>query len=356
MAISSAGRARLLFWVALAWAPFALLWGLFNVLSFGARPAQALITGFNAIGWAAILGLGVWWVTGRLSWPASVRPSFYLAHVALALVYSSLWSVFGTFTALLLTREELAQFYEVLTAYISWRMLAGVWLYGLIAGVGYALRIREALVRQERAAIRAEALAVQAKLDALRARLDPHFFFNALNTLSGLIHRDPGEADDALDRIGQLLRRTLAADGTSPVPLADEWSFALEYLELERLRLGDRLRFEAAIDPATDRCLVPTFTIQPLVENAVRHAIAPRLAGGTLRVSAVRNDGRVRVEVHDDGPGPGPANGVPGTGQGLDLLRRRLEALYGGAARLTLETEPGGGTCATVELPAQEAR
>ncbi|MGE0354777.1 MAG: sensor histidine kinase [Gemmatimonadales bacterium] len=349
----SGSRSRLLALVMLAWVPFALLWGLFNLISFDVAPIEAMISGFNAMGWAAVLGLGVWWLTRRLPWPERLRPGFYLQHIALGIVFSATWLLASSTTGLLFAGQSLAMLGRTMTQFLAWRMLTGLWLYGLIAGVAYALQIREALRAQEQAAMRAEALAVRAQLDALRARLNPHFFFNALHALSGLIHRDPAQADDALDRIGQLLRRTLATDSGRLVPLAEEWEFTSDYLDLERLRLGDRLRVATAIDPEVLACAVLPFSIQPLVENAVIHAIAPRSDGGTIRITAGRSNGTVRLTVSDDGPGPG--GGPDGEGHGLNLLRRRLAAVYGSRARLETGPAAGGGFEARVEIPLDRA-
>lgn len=337
----------------LAWAPFAALWSLLTILTFDTPPIQAVRIGVNSIGWAAVLGAGVWYLTGRLPWPARVRPTFYLVHVFLGLTFSGLWLLLSTTTGLLMAGDSLGALVENMTPFIEWRLLTGLWLYGLVAGVGYAIRIRQALVDEQRAAAEANALAVQAQLDSLRARLNPHFFFNALHALSGLIHRDPAQADDALDRIGQLLRRTLATDGVSPVTVEEEWQFASEYLDLERLRLGERLRLDNSIAADARLCLVPSFTIQPLVENAVLHAIAPRIGGGSVNVEVCRSNGRLTIRVSDDGPGlTTPSDEV--TGHGLDLLRRRLDAFYGDDARLSIGTRGEGGCEAVVELPARE--
>jgi LytS/YehU family sensor histidine kinase len=265
-----------------------------------------------------------------------------------------LWLLLSTITGLLMAGEPLTSLIEDMAPFLEWRLLTGLWLYGLVAGVAYAIRIRQALAEQQRAAAEARALAVQAQLDSLRARLNPHFLFNALHALSGLIHQDPARADDALERIGTLLRRTLATDGVRPVPLRDEWDFASEYLDLERLRLGDRLTLATSIAADTEDCLIPSFTIQPLVENAVQHAVAPRLEGATITVETSRANGRLRIRVSDDGPGLGTHH-AESDGHGLDLLRRRLSAFYGDRARLTLTERRAAGCDAVVELPAQDA-
>ncbi len=350
---SGSSNGRIVWRWIVAWIPFAILWAGFSLLSFEVTPRTAALSGINAIGWAALLSAGVVGFTGRLPWPAQVKPGFYLAHVAAGVAFAALWLVLSATTGTLIFGGSVSEIPDAIMSFITWRLLTGLWLYGLVAGVSYAVRIRDALGRQERAAAEARTLAVQAQLDGLRARLNPHFFFNALNALSGLIHQDPDGADDALDRIGRLLRRALATEGTQPVTLAAEWDFTREYLDLERLRLGGRLEVSEAMDPGTLDCLVPAFTLQPLVENAVLHAVAPRVSGGLISVSSAREDGRLVLTVRDDGPGV-PAQPTP-EGHGLDLLARRLEALYGASSRVRLKESPGGGCTVTVDLPAQEA-
>jgi len=234
-----------------------------------------------------------------------------------------------------------------------WQLLTSAWVYGLVAGISYLIRTQRRLREREVAAARAEALAAEAQLQAVRAQLNPHFFYNALHALSTLIRHDPARAEAALDRLGELLRYALDRDGDEPVHLNQEWTFASTYLELERLRLGDRLRLDAQLDDAALECLVPPFVIQPLVENAVRHGIAGRPEGGTLRVRAAARDDRLTLEVSDDGPGADPAEVEAAPGLGLRSLRRRLAAAYRGSERLAVDTAVGRGFRVTVTLPAQ---
>lgn len=335
------------------WGPLAVLWAALNVLTFGAPWGMSLVFGVNTMGWAAILSLPVWSLTARVPWPRGFRPGFYALHVVLGLAFAAAWILLPAVTVGVIRRTPLFELVQGIEGFFSWRMLTGFWLYGLIAGVGYAARIREALVEKERVAARAEALAVRAQLDNLRAWLRPHFLFNALHALSGLIHEDPGLADDALERISQLLRRSLAADGSRLIPLAEEWDFTSEYLELERLRLGDRLRVEPDLEPDALDCRVPAFVLQPLVENAVVHAVSPREEGGLIRVSARRAAAGVELVVRDDGTPPPP--GALPEGHALDLLTRRLDALYGADASLTIEAGGAAGWTVVVRIPVAAA-
>ena len=204
--------------------------------------------------------------------------------------------------------------------------------------------------------MRAEQLRVRAELETLRAQLNPHFLFNTLHSLLSLVRRDPQAAEDALERFGDLLRYTLRTQSgeADDVTLGAEWGFVSNYLELERLRLGDRLRLHASIDATALSARVPAFCLQPLVENAIRHSVAPRSGGGgTLWIDATRSDCALLLEVTDDGPGAEPAALETSDGMGLRLVRQRLEML-GDGAELGIDTRPGAGFRVSVRVPARK--
>jgi two-component system, LytTR family, sensor kinase len=217
--------------------------------------------------------------------------------------------------------------------------------------------------------LRAEARAHEARLAALRLQLQPHFLFNALNAVSTLVADGrPAEANRMLARLADFLRATLDRRDTAEVPLSEEIAFTRQYLEIEEVRFGERLRVEVDVDPETRTALVPAMILQPLVENAVRHAIVPRAAGGAIGIVAARENGILRIGVHDDGPGApqrreGP--GASGLGQGgredtarhglgLANTRQRLEELYGSRAELTLGESVRGGLAVSLRLPFRE--
>lgn len=210
----------------------------------------------------------------------------------------------------------------------------------------------------------------QAQLQGLRLQLQPHFLFNALNTISSTMYDDPRAADTMISRLAELLRVSLRTTQTQEVPLAAELDALDHYLALLRARFGDRLRVELTIDDAARQALVPSLVLQPLVENAVRHGNLARVGTGRIDVYARLQDGQLWLEVEDDGPGPdanviarlpaavrAPADGAHGAdgarggaseesaaraeaGVGLAATSERLRLLYGEASRLTLHTAP----------------
>ena len=232
---------------------------------------------------------------------------------------------------------------------VLWRVLNDLLIYCTLCGLAYAWQ------GADRAA-RAEALRARAELEALRSQLNPHFLFNTFHALLGLVRREPEVAEEAMERLGDLLRYSLRVqrEALDEVALREEWSFVGTYVELERLRLGDRLRTSLEAAPVALQCLVPSFALQTLVENAIRHGIAPRAVGGRLAVQALEVDGRLRIQVEDEAPGAAPKPPEQGQGLGLKLLNDRLAALYAGQASLTLSAA-GTGMRAVLDLPARHA-
>jgi two-component system, LytTR family, sensor histidine kinase AlgZ len=207
------------------------------------------------------------------------------------------------------------------------------------------LALRERELEHERAL----KMALEARLAALEARLQPHFMFNTLNAISALIEEDPAQAERTVERLAALLRFSLDATERGLVPLGHELKIVTDYLEIERTRFGERLAYTLDVPPEAAACEVPPLAVQTLVENSVKHAIAPRPEGGRIRVDAGVAGGRLCVRVWDDGPGFTTAAIRPG--HGLDIVQGRLVARFGGAAGLSVEPRDGG-TLVTLTLPA----
>lgn len=237
------------------------------------------------------------------------------------------------------------------SAMLSVRFQFGLLSYAFVAAWA---TVHESLTRLRASEVAAARLATelaQAQLRALKAQLRPHFLFNTLHAITVLIRRDVDEAERMVMRLSDLLRLALADEGRQEVPLAEELRFTRLYLEIEQVRFRARLGVRWEVPPSVQGALVPALVLQPLVENAIRHAIEPRREGGTLLIRAARHDGALELSVTDDGPGPGVAPARPGQGIGLAATRGRLRELYGEAARLEVGPAPAGGTTAAVRLP-----
>jgi sensor histidine kinase YesM len=345
------------FWqvYASAWLPYAVLYFLIFISEGRSTVAEALADVLSNVGTAAVLGVAALAATDRMPWRATRPVAFFLAQAALAVAYSAAWwaAIAVVFTLRVsLVRGAWSPAY--LRGYaLPWQMFSGVMVYAAIAGIAYAVQAAGQAREQEARAGRAETLRARAELQALRAQLNPHFLFNTLHSLMALVRHEPEQAESALERFAGLLRYTLDAKRAEvdDVPLAQEWAFVRDYLALERIRLGERLRVVEQVDPEALDHPVPAFTLQPLVENAIRHAVAPHARGARVTIRIERVDGALELRVEDDGPGADPAGVAGAAGLGLRVVRQRLETRYGGAARMEVRTAPGEGFAVHVRLP-----
>ncbi|HEX7185996.1 MAG TPA: histidine kinase [Thermoanaerobaculia bacterium] len=341
---------------AAAWLPFLTLY----VAAFTANdvPLQpALRNVLATVLPQALLGALVLRLPRWLPWPEVSRVRFFAAHLGLLLAFilasTAGWVALVRLDALLFGGSfDIGLQLRIL----PWRALNDLLIYCTLAGLSYAWHNAAAGREQAARAARAETMRARAELEALRSQLNPHFILNTFHALVGLVRRDPAVAEAALERLGDLLRYSLRIqrEGVDEVTLRDEWSFVQSYLDLERLRFGDRLRVSFDAAAATLDCFVPSFSLQTLVENAIRHALAPRAEGGHLAVSAHPVDGRLRIQVQDEGPGASAQPPAESHRLGLRLLQERLAALYEGRASLTLRAAQGG-VCAVLEIPVRRS-
>jgi len=214
----------------------------------------------------------------------------------------------------------------------------------LFGGIAYAVHFYRESVRAARDVARMRAELAEAELRALRAQINPHFLFNSLNTIASLIASNPDIAEDTTTRLADVFRYALHASERAEVTLGEELAFLRTYLGIERTRFGDRLRVVDSIGPGLEAARVPSLLLQPLVENAVRHAVAPRHEGGCVTLSAARDGDLLTLEVRDDGPGFDPAPTPPPTedgGFGLHSVRERLRAA-GPPHALAIDSDRGG--------------
>lgn len=224
-------------------------------------------------------------------------------------------------------------------------------VYVMTVGVLLAIDLRRKLRAQELAGARLHAELAKAELDALRVQLHPHFLFNTLNAISMLVRK--GEGDTAVRMIAglsDLLRLALATVGQQEVPLRQELDFLERYLCLQQIRFPDRLRIEMRIAPETLEARVPSLVLQPLAENAVRHGIAPTVAGGSVEIAAAREGEQLVVRVRDTGVGLTPGAESPG-GVGLRNVRARLQHLYPGEHRFRVMNRSEGGVESLLAIP-----
>lgn len=283
---------------------------------------------------------GRWW-----------RP--FLLHLSLAAAIAvadvSMAHLFGSYAGLRYYADS--SFLDILPAMLIKSAFLELFIYSSVIAVSFGLeyhgRYREAALRQSQL----EGKLVEAHLDALKMQLRPHFLFNTLNSISTLTRKgDTGGAVKMIDGLADLLRRSLSSARVELVPLELELDFIRRYLDIATMRFSDRLRAVIDLNPAVRRAKVPNLMLQPLVENALEHGLAPRIAGGSVEVVArAGEDGRtLHIEIRDDGVG---LSGSQRKGVGLTHVRERLAQLYPDRHRFSLEPRPTGGTVALIELP-----
>lgn len=237
----------------------------------------------------------------------------------------------------------------------SWPTRLAIWacaamVVGIPLKIWNAARIEKKLEEQNR-------LLLEARLDALQRQINPHFLFNTLNSIASLVRFRPEQAREMIVKLANILR-ALLKDHDSYVLLRDELHFTDDYLDIEVMRFGkEKLRVVKEINPATLDIPVPSMLLQPLIENSIKHGLEPRISGGTITVRSRLDEGRLIIEVEDDGVGIAPgrqqSSGVlrQGTGIGMRNVRERLEVLFGPAAQFEVSSRPGRGTKVTMAMP-----
>jgi signal transduction histidine kinase len=291
-----------------------------------------------------------------------------VAHAGLGLTIAILHgTLFGVFFQTVIGNNAA---FHTIGASIQWFLLRYLFMdvmtYCAAVGIYYSFEYFSSFrhtalagARSEARATRLELHLAQARLHALRMELNPHFLFNALNAVGGLVRRrEHDKAIEILSRLGDLLRTTLDGDMPSEVPLADELGLLHRFLDIEQVRFGDRLRIVWEVDQDTRAALVPPLILQPLVENALRHGISQRAGAALLRISARRDGSQLELVVRDTGSGLSSAGGrTVREGIGLSNTRARLEQLYGRSAiSVELADVADGGARARLLLPFHETR
>jgi two-component system sensor histidine kinase AlgZ len=218
-------------------------------------------------------------------------------------------------------------------------LVSGVLLFVLAVAFNYLLITFEVSQRAESKALELQVLAREAELKALRAQIDPHFLFNSLNSINALVMTDPAGARRMCVLLADFLRGSLKLGSEERIPLAEEIKLAETYLNIERVRLGSRLKIDRQIDPRCETCLVPPLIMQPLVENAITHGVAPVLEGGVVTLLAERNGAGVKIVVEN--PFESENSAKTGAGLGLKNVKMRLANLYDGNARVDVNQATG---------------
>ena len=318
----------------IAWVPLTAILGALLVLAGGMTALEAAVVSPLLTGVYAFVCLSSWYLC--VAFPIRTSRLFSLAVTltVASVVAASLWVLWGaTLGGLLALAPPFATLPEALRRATLVVLLLGILLYLLAVALHYLLAAaRDAKEREERE-VELKSLARDAELAALKERLNPHFLFNALNSIGSLAATRPEEARRMCALLSDFLRTTLGLSGKAEIPLSEEIALARRYLAVERVRFGDRLGFTEDLDPAAADSLVPPLLLQPLVENAVKHGIASRIDGGTLTLVTKRFGDRVSIVVEN--PADDDAPRAAGTGLGLVNVARRVSASWGDAGRFS---------------------
>lgn len=301
----------------------------------------------------AVLSPAIILVARRFPFGGGSATQWLLRHVAIGLAFSAIAaSLMAAHHAMQMTPASMAPEPPLVST-----IATGLLIYTLIAVSYQALAYHGTARAQEADAARLRADLAEARLHGLESKMQPHFLFNALNSVTALLRRDPAAAEEMLEQVSELLRASLRANPLEEVPFSDALHLAEQYLAIERVRYGDRLRVEINVGDAARRCRVPQLLLQPLVENAVRHGIAPLEDGGTVCVAADVRDAMLTITVEDDGIGYDSARmqvAAAGNGIGLRSIRTALEHLYGARHVFDVRAREPRGTIARIELPCRE--
>jgi two-component system, LytTR family, sensor kinase len=338
---------------ALAWTALGFLFALPD-LSAGAPWRRALLLSLTLWWCWGIVTPLILWLDGRI--PASIKQLTrrVLAHVLPSLLVTSVYAYLLRAVRIAVgivdwNHSANGSLADALGGMFLWNWL----VYWLILGAWQAYHYYDHYIASELRLERLEKSFSQARLNALRMQLDPHFLFNALNTISSQLERDPKLARRMIEHLGDLLRLSLESKDRQEVPLVEEMAFLEHYLAIQKIRFGDHLRVETQIAQDVKYASVPCLFVQPLVENAIRHGISRRASGGTVTVTAQRDGNRLDIRVLDDGVGlPAGWTLENSGGVGLSVTRQRVAGLYSeGETCFAVNRRAGGGTEVEISLP-----
>ncbi len=337
-----------------------LIWGLLyasrhRLVVPGTDWSQALWYSMpDALLWAALTPLPVYlarrFPPTREGWRRALAPHLAGALVVVA-VHPVVDATLNVLASAAVGRER--QFADIFVHLVRYGVHPNLMLYATIVGITHFLIRSRRLRERERQAAELRAQLTQARLDALQMQLRPHFLFNTLNTVAALTRSNPAQAREVLVKLSNILRGRLTAQ-LNFVPLKQELEFVDDYLDIEVVRFGkEKIEIRREIDPETLSLVVPNMLLQPLVENALKHGIGPKIEGGILVIGAQRINGRLAIRVGDNGVGISPERReqIFASGIGISNVLERLKVIYGNDFRIDIDSHPGRGTEIRIEIP-----
>jgi LytS/YehU family sensor histidine kinase len=300
----------------------------------------------------AILFPGIHWIASKVSLDRMSKSLFVVIHLASGCSVAFLWTVMA-FLDLQINPDPYTRRY-LNTMYAQYFNI-GLFVYAAVAGWIYILQYQRAAQEQLVREAELQRLAREAELRALRAQINPHFLFNALNSVNALVGKDPEGAREMNTRLGNILRYVLDGSEKQFVTLREELSFVNDYLRIEKLRLGDKLTIVVDVDEGLKDERIPPMTLEPIVENAIKHGIARHAHGGTIEIGVMRKAGAIECRIHDTGDG---RHGIHketmlDRGVGLRNTLERLKLHYADAFTFRVENAEPSGCTVTLSIPAR---
>ncbi len=273
-------------------------------------------------------------------------------HLGMSFVVMATYYLGRMLAYLVLFDEPLAEFWPMALKGFYGRNIIDMAYYWAVLAFGYSFEIYQRYKSEELRSVQLEARLIETELKALREQMRPHFLFNTLNTIAVLVRENKNdEAVNLIARLSSLLRMTLDNTGVPEVTVRQEMDFLGRYVDIQKARFSDRLNVTIAIEPAAMEARIPNLLLQPLVENAILHGIAPKCGPGRVDVTGRVEGGRLHLEVRDDGPGLGDGHQRAREGVGLTNTRERIAKIYGAHGHLSLRSEPGHGVAVQIILP-----
>ena len=355
-------RGKVVKWLAI-WAVWTLF-GLFftTQLALQSQLWKTPVPFWRILSWQLVSGY-VWFalsplilfLTNKFPFDASKWRVSLPVHIVAALVVALFQQSIDAFILPKLgypPGREFANYAEAYKYFVLVNLHLSILIYLSVVGIKSAYSYYQKYRERELEASQLETRLAQSRLQVLKMQLHPHFLFNTLNAISELIYKDAESADRMLTDLSDLLRLSFENLEVQEISLKQELEFLEKYLEIEQMRFHDRLSINMEISPDTLDASVPNMILQPLVENAIKHGIAPRMIGGRVDIRAARSNGHLEIKVSDDGLGV-PFGDLENLheGVGLSNTRRRLHHLYGDRHRFDLKNLEKGGLGVTLEIP-----
>jgi two-component system LytT family sensor kinase len=340
------------------WIAAILLWSALGVLfalpAFSSSNWSRALLGSLAQWWSwGLVALLIFWTDARFPFKENQLATRILAHLLASVPLTLLYFYVVIAVSVVLGLGKWSTLAHPLSLLNPFGLLWSWVVYWVIFGVIQTFRYYEHYRASELRLERMERNFSQARLNALRMQLDPHFLFNALNTISSQVERNPRLARTMIEHLGDLLRLSLDARDKQEIPLAEELAFLDHYVAIQKIRFAENLRIEIQVAPEVKYALVPGLIVQPLVENAIRHGVSRRASGGTVTVIAQPGPGRLEIRIGDDGVGlPAGWTLETSSGMGLSVTRERILGLHpDGNSSFSVRPRAGGGTEVEISLP-----